>query len=78
MMNSSLHWLVWNIMLVGSTRSCFTNIAQLTMPSIISHAEFKMMHSCSISFMRRYPEKNMNAAEFAQANDHSTLAKRLG
>src|SRR5713226_9141535 len=51
MLNDCAWPLVSNIILVGWVLSCFTNIAQLTMPSIISHAELRMMPSCSTSFI---------------------------
>src|SRR5271156_712571 len=48
---SRLCWVISNIMFVGSVRSCFTNMVQLTMSSIICQTELRMMHSCSTSFM---------------------------
>src|SRR5271165_6286824 len=51
MMKSRECWRVWNIRLVGSVRSFSTNIAQFTIPLIISHAELRMIASRSDSFM---------------------------
>jgi hypothetical protein len=51
MMKSRACPLVWNMRFDGSARSIFMNIAQLTMPSIISQAELRMIASRSVSFI---------------------------